>query len=120
MKFFASFNIYRIRLCIVLLWVCLPVVAIASEPLPQQTRGLSVDKGQLLRNGKTYRGIGANYFSLFARKIAEPSDISYRREFERLSKARIPFVRFMACGFWPRDWISTYPTKTNTSAFWTI
>ncbi|MEA1952525.1 MAG: cellulase family glycosylhydrolase [Planctomycetota bacterium] len=96
-------NVYRLLNCIVLMSVCLPLCTIASEP-PQKMQGLTVHKGRLLRGGNPYRGIGANYFSLFSRTIADPSDTSSRRQLERLSRANIPFVRFMACGFWPVDW----------------
>jgi len=69
-----------------------------------QPHGLSVRRGVLTLRGKPYRGIGANYFSLFYRRVKNPSDDSYRTGLKNLSKAKIPFVRFMACGFWPIDW----------------
>ena len=78
--------------------VCLTLSASAAEP------GLSVRQGQLLLRGKPYRGMGVNYFSLFYRTLKNPADASYRRGLAKLSKANIPFVRFMACGFWPVDW----------------
>ncbi len=78
--------------------VCLTLSASAAEP------GLSVRQGQLLLRGKPYRGMGVNYFSLFYRTLKNPADTSYRLELAKLSKANIPFVRFMACGFWPVDW----------------
>lgn len=60
--------------------------------------------GVLLRNGHPYRGIGINYFSVFSRRLDNPQDTSYRQGFAELSKRGIPFVRFMACGFWPKNW----------------
>jgi len=63
-----------------------------------------VDRGVLVLRGKPYSGVGVNYFSLFYRRLKKPSDASYRNGLERLAGAGIPFVRFMACGFWPVDW----------------
>jgi hypothetical protein len=67
--------------------------------------GLYVEDGSLKKNGLSYRGIGVNYFSAFYRTIKDPNDKSYKAGFESLRrKYDIPFVRFMACGFWPVDW----------------
>lgn len=68
------------------------------------TSGLSVSNGVLVLNGRPYRGIGANYFSLFSRTLKDPADRSYEPGLRQLAEAGIPFVRFMACGFWPSDW----------------
>jgi hypothetical protein len=77
-----------------------------AEPVKtgKQPLGLSVKQGVLTLNGKVYSGVGVNYFSLFHRRIKNASDTSYKKGLERLSAAGIPFVRFMACGFWPVDW----------------
>jgi hypothetical protein len=48
--------------------------------------------------------MGANYFSLFSRTLKDPSDRSYETGLKQLSEAHIPFVRFMACAFWPVEW----------------
>lgn len=80
------------------------VSAEGTEPKLRQLPGLTVVDGQLLRHGKPYRGIGANYTSLFGRTLKDPTDTSYRKQLARLSQAGIPFVRFRACGFWPVDW----------------
>lgn len=66
--------------------------------------GLYVRDGILMRAGQPYRGVGVNYFSLFSRLIEDGKDESSLRSLEQLSKAGVPFVRFMAGGFWPRDW----------------
>ena len=78
----------------------------ASVPAaePETPLGLYVRDGVLLQDGAPYRAIGANYFSLFSRRLQDPDDLSYREGLEQLSAAGIPFVRFMACGFWPVDW----------------
>ena len=66
--------------------------------------GLSVCDGVLCLHGEPYRGIGVNYFSLFYRTLKVRQDKSYEEGLADLSDAGIPFVRFMACGFWPSEW----------------
>lgn len=69
--------------------------------------GLQVDdNGLLMKNGKPYRGIGVNYFDAFHRILKSPtlSDTSYIKGFRDLKSLNIPFVRFNAGGFWPKDW----------------
>lgn len=72
--------------------------AIAASP------GLSVSKeGNLLLEGKPFRGYGVNYFNAFARNLSDPSDTTYDRGFKILRSHNIPFARFMACGYWPSE-----------------
>ena len=70
----------------------------ASPPL-----GLYVRDGVLMREGKPYLGVGANYFSLFSRILQDPNDTSSLANLVALRRAGVPFVRFMGCGFWPAD-----------------
>ncbi|TWU30579.1 cellulase family glycosylhydrolase [Novipirellula artificiosorum] len=79
-------------------------VAAATERVPPLPPGLSVSEGQLLLAGKPYRGMGANYFNLFYRTLLDSADTSFEEGLKQLSEAEVPFVRFMACGFWPVDW----------------
>jgi len=60
--------------------------------------------GSLLKGGVPYRGFGINFFSAFSRTLEDPNDTTYREGFVELATRNIPFVRFMACGFWPVDW----------------
>jgi len=60
--------------------------------------------GVVLKDGQPYRGIGINYFSAFNRTLDNPLDMSYREGFDELAKRGIPFIRFAACGFWPKNW----------------
>ena len=83
---------------------CLVLSIDAAEPTSRELPGLHVHEEQLLLKGEPYRGIGANYFSLFYTTLKDPSDKSYDDGLAKLAKAKIPFVRFMACGFWPIDW----------------
>lgn len=69
-----------------------------GEPL-----GLSVKNGELTRAGKAYHGIGVNYFDLFARLLRNAEDDSSLHNLGELSRAGIPFVRFMCGGYWPAE-----------------
>ncbi len=86
--------------------VCTATLVCCAEPVKpvKQSPGLSVRRGVLLLKGKPWSGVGVNYFSLFYRRLKKPGDASYRKGLQQLSEAKIPFVRFMACGFWPIDW----------------
>ena len=92
------------RFLIFLATLLLALPAICQPPHPAEPLGLTVSNGVLVLNGAPYRGIGANYFSLFSRSLKVPTDRSYETGLRQLSEAGIPFVRFMACGFWPSDW----------------
>ena len=83
---------------------CLSIVLNAAEPTTEKSLGLSLQQGQVLLEGKPYRGMGANYFSLFSRILKDPTDRSFDDGLRQLAEAEIPFVRFMACAFWPVQW----------------
>ena len=57
----------------------------------------------LLRDGAPYRGFGVNYFDCFLRLLRDPADDHYREGFAVLARHGIPFARFCATGFVPRD-----------------
>jgi hypothetical protein len=61
-------------------------------------------KGVVLRDGKPYRAVGINYFSAFSRTLAKADDTSYEAGLDELVKRGIPFIRFMACPFWPKEY----------------
>ncbi|MEO1880215.1 MAG: cellulase family glycosylhydrolase [Methylococcales bacterium] len=66
--------------------------------------GLTVSaQGVLQKDGAPYIGIGVNYFDAFCRVLKNNNDKSYQRGFKELSRLGIPFVRFMASGYWPND-----------------
>lgn len=77
-----------------------PAGVLASPAQPGLTVGVG---GQLLRDGKPFRGIGVNYFSLFSGLLADPSSTAYISGLRQLESHHIPFARFMATGFWPDD-----------------
>ncbi len=66
-------------------------------------KGLYVRTGTVMRGGKPYLGIGANYDTLFGRLLQNKDDTSSLENLGRLAKSGIPFVRFRACGFWPQN-----------------
>jgi hypothetical protein len=79
---------------------------VAPHSMPDRAQvfvhGLHVDaQGALRLGGELYRGIGVNYFDAFSRTLDDPLDTSYREGFQRLAGCQIPFVRFMAGGYWP-------------------
>jgi hypothetical protein len=74
-----------------------------AEPATSPPPGLYVRDGVLMKDGRAFRGVGANYFSLFSRLIKDPADTSSLANLKSLAQARIPFVRFMGGGFWPVD-----------------
>ncbi len=65
--------------------------------------GLTVQDGVLLKDGKPYRGVGINYFDCFLRTLPNGTNTSYDAGFKTLAEYHIPFARFCATGFWPRD-----------------
>jgi len=73
-----------------------------AEPPP--SRLVVDDQGRVLKDGKPYRAIGVNYFNAFLRNIQDADDTSYREGFDELAKRGIPFIRFNAGGFWPKEW----------------
>jgi hypothetical protein len=66
--------------------------------------GLYVSQGVLMRQGKPYFGIGANYNTLFGQLLQNGDNHSSLDKLASLAKAGIPFVRFRACGFRPENY----------------
>lgn len=66
--------------------------------------GLYVENGTLKKDGKEYTAMGINYFSAFYRRIMQPDvKVDYAKDFAELTDYEIPFIRFMAGGFWPGE-----------------
>ena len=66
--------------------------------------GLTVAPGGvLLHEGRAFRGVGVNYFDAFARTLNDGNDTSYDAGFAALARRKIPFARFMCCGYWPAE-----------------
>jgi hypothetical protein len=82
---------------LILLVLLTPLVAGAASP------GLTVCDGVLMKEDRAWRGIGVNYFDCFLRTLGNGNDTSYDAGFRILAERRIPFARFCATGFWPRD-----------------
>ena len=76
----------------------------AESGTPPVSAGLTKGpNATVLRDGKPYRGIGVNYFDCFLRTLNNGEDTSYEAGFATLAAKGIPFARFCATGFWPRD-----------------
>jgi hypothetical protein len=73
----------------------------SAAAAPQASGGLTVSNDFVLLDGKRYRGIGANYFSLASRVLKNPNDSSSLSNLTVLARLDIPFVRFMCGGYWP-------------------
>jgi len=88
-----------------LFWLAAALVAGSCPILPARAAspGLSVQDGVLVKAGQPYRGIGINYFDCFLRTLANGTNTSYDAGFKTLADYHIPFARFCATGFWPRD-----------------
>lgn len=71
--------------------------------LPSWAGTLTVSNDFVLLDGKPYRGIGANYFSLASRVLKNPDDASSLSNLTVLARLNIPFVRFMCGGYWPAE-----------------
>lgn len=79
-------------------------VPVTAGPLTPGPASITIGpNASILRDGKPYRGIGVNYFDCFLRTLAKDDDHSYDAGFAALAAKKIPFARFCATGFWPRD-----------------
>jgi len=71
---------------------------------------LTIQDGQFYKDGQPYRGVGLNFYTALQRKLgiegrpSNLSDTSYREGLETLAQHDIPFIRFGANGFYPKDW----------------
>ena len=92
------------------LWRCMrPLICMflwASTVLPAMAAaGLSVDeRGELLLRAAPFHGVGVNYYDAFTRTLGQAAPTNYDAGFRELAVRKIPFVRFSAGGFWPKDW----------------
>jgi len=84
-------------------FLIIAVLHSSAAPAPRASVGLTVSNDFVLLNGKRYRGIGANYFSLASRVLKNPNDASSLSNLTVLARLDIPFVRFMCGGYWPAE-----------------
>ncbi|MGE4489924.1 MAG: cellulase family glycosylhydrolase [Kiritimatiellales bacterium] len=99
-------NFRTVWLLIYSLAMFFPAACTQADQLP----GLTVREGQFYKDGKPFRGIGINYFTALVRMTgieggpANLTDTSSFQGLETLKTYEIPFVRFCAGGFFPKDW----------------
>lgn len=65
--------------------------------------GLYIKEGKFHKDGREYYGMGANYFSLFNRTSQNRGDLSGIEGLKQLAEAGMPFVRFAAIVYWPKE-----------------
>lgn len=96
--------------------VLVGILFLVSTVLPSAgAPGLSAnERGELRLRAAPFRGIGVNYYDAFARTLGQPARTNYDAGFRELAARKIPFARFSAGGFWPRDW-DLY--QTNRAAY---
>jgi hypothetical protein len=105
MKILKRVVISRIELALAGAMLLLSTASVVSADEPQ-TKSLGLQGGPnatVLKDGRPYRGIGVNYFDCFLRTWKNGDDTSYDAGFAVLAAKGIPFARFCATGFWPRD-----------------
>jgi hypothetical protein len=89
-------------LCAALLTPLLAFPTQAARAAP--SHGLRVTgEGLLTLNGEPFQGVGVNYMGAFQRHLQDAEDTSFDAGFEELGELGIPFARFMAFGFWPKE-----------------
>lgn len=88
------------RLGVALLWIS----TIGGWPA-ETNSGLSAGPhGELLLNGRSFRGVGVNYYDAFVRLLGNGKLRDVETGFRVLASNQIPFIRFSAGGYWPTDW----------------
>jgi hypothetical protein len=80
-----------------------PWPADPEKPFKVSQPGLSQKDGVLFKDGKPYRGVGANYFDVFLRVLHAPTNTTSLTGLRQLGAAGIPFVRF-AVAYAESDW----------------
>lgn len=80
--------------------ICAAAASLYAAPQPGLTPG---PNATVLKDGRPFRGVGVNYFDCFGRTLQKRDDTSYDAGFQVLAEHKIPFARFSATGFWPRE-----------------
>src|ERR1043165_2884407 len=89
----AKLSSMRLLLIFALLFVAFRHCSAASAAL--DSARLTVSNHFVLLDGKRYRGIGVNYFSLASRVLKNPNESSSLSNLTVLARLDIPFARFM-------------------------
>ena len=99
-----------------MIWLALVFLTLhlLADPVPKENPVIIVHDGQILKDGRNWKGIGINYFSGFNRLIENEGDLTSIQGLSVLAEHKIPFIRFACCGFWPRDW-NLY--RTNSAEY---
>lgn len=62
-------------------------------------------------NGQICRAYGVNYFDVFHLLLQNSKNMDYQRGFSELHAFAIPFVRFSAMSYWPKDFLLYFENK---------
>ena len=62
------------------------------------------ERGELLLDGTPFHGVGVNFYDAFTRSLRSVALTNYDNGFWELAARKIPFARFSAGGYWPKDW----------------
>jgi hypothetical protein len=85
-------------------WISALLLLTAAQATAAPARSVITSaRGGVCRNGAQYRAIGINYFDVFYHLLKDPADTTFAADFRKFRELSIPFVRFAANGFWPRD-----------------
>ena len=87
-----------IRVMLVFIWIGTLLPAVAAPVL------VADSAGELRLGAAAYHGIGVNYYDAFTRTLGPGTPTNYDAGFRELAARKIPFARFSAGGYWPRDW----------------
>jgi Cellulase (glycosyl hydrolase family 5). len=79
-------------------------------------KGLYIEKGRLYKDGRAVYAVGTNYYSLFNRTYTNRADTSGLHGLSLLAENGIPFVRFSATVYWPKE-ITEY-MEGDSIAYW--
>jgi hypothetical protein len=100
---YSAIKLRQMRLLLLFALSFISVLRSSAATAPLASGGLTVSNGFVLLDGKRYRRIGANYFSLASRVLKNPNDGSSLSNLTVLARLDIPFVRFMCGGYWPAE-----------------
>jgi hypothetical protein len=90
----------KTRIWYVMIMVCGLLASGLTAPA-WAAKGLTVQNGVVMKDGKPFRAIGVNCYDAFLRRIDMWNDYSYRDSFRMMAEHHIPYARVLLGGFWP-------------------
>jgi len=97
-KFFSIFLLFV--LAIFIFTSCgIGAVNNSTDAADMNKLGLYVENGKIMRHGKEYYAVGANYFAAFYQLTVDPLSSDYIKGFKILDEYSVPYVRINMGGF---------------------